>query len=327
MACTMMACMPEETSTEPASGCDLEDGTHVEEGWSGKDTGSNYCNTCRCSNGGLACTRMACAPQEPESQDGCDLSDGTHVPNGWSGKDTGDNWCNTCRCGNGAMACTMMACLTQAPSPEPANGCDLEDGTHVEEGWSGKGTGANHCNTCRCSNGGLACTRMACAPEEPESQDGCNLSDGTHVPSGWSGKDTGDNWCNSCSCSNGAMACTMMGCLSKAPSPEAANGCDLEDGTHVEDGWSGKDTGSNYCNTCRCSSGGLACTEMACLEKSQPDVSEHEESCLLSDGTQVSSGWSGKDTGANWCNSCRCGNGALACTRMMCAQKQVTLLL
>ena len=35
-------------------------GETVESGWSGEDTGDNYCNICFCSNGVLGCTKMAC---------------------------------------------------------------------------------------------------------------------------------------------------------------------------------------------------------------------------------------------------------------------------
>ena len=40
--------------------CKLTGGQVVLDGWSGKDTGTNYCNQCRCMNGMLACTKMAC---------------------------------------------------------------------------------------------------------------------------------------------------------------------------------------------------------------------------------------------------------------------------
>jgi len=40
--------------------------------------------------------------------------------------------------------------------------CELTGGETVYDGWSGKDTGANHCNQCRCINGMLACTKMAC---------------------------------------------------------------------------------------------------------------------------------------------------------------------
>ena len=52
------AIMPE--TTKEKSTCNLTAGELVEEGWTGKDTGSNFCNQCICMKVGLACTRMAC---------------------------------------------------------------------------------------------------------------------------------------------------------------------------------------------------------------------------------------------------------------------------
>ena len=45
---------------------------------------------------------------------------------------------------------------------------------------------------------------------------------------------------------------------------EKLKSCKLSGGELVDDGWKGKDTGSNYCNQCRCMNEGLACTEMDC---------------------------------------------------------------
>ena len=42
------------------------------------------------------------------------------------------------------------------------------------------------------------------------------------------------------------------------------DGCTLTGGEMVVDGWAGKDTGTNFCNQCRCSGGKLACTKMYC---------------------------------------------------------------
>lgn len=44
--------------------CTLGGGEVVQRGWAGKDTGSNYCNRCMCTDAGLACTKMACPPVE-----------------------------------------------------------------------------------------------------------------------------------------------------------------------------------------------------------------------------------------------------------------------
>ena len=53
---------PTSEVTERNSTCVLTGGERVQEGWSGKDTGSNSCNQCRCLKSGLACTKMACQP-------------------------------------------------------------------------------------------------------------------------------------------------------------------------------------------------------------------------------------------------------------------------
>ena len=40
--------------------------------------------------------------------------------------------------------------------------CTLSGGEGVQDGWQGNDTGNNHCNSCNCNNGRLACTKMAC---------------------------------------------------------------------------------------------------------------------------------------------------------------------
>ena len=62
-----------------------------------------------------------------------------------------------------------LACSTPPPTPTPGIeegvACTLADGEVVEKGWSGKNTGSNSCNQCRCLSAGLACTKMACPME------------------------------------------------------------------------------------------------------------------------------------------------------------------
>ena len=52
--------IPAVLPVEKGATCTLAGGEVVPEGWSGKDTGSNSCNQCRCLSVGLACTKMAC---------------------------------------------------------------------------------------------------------------------------------------------------------------------------------------------------------------------------------------------------------------------------
>jgi hypothetical protein len=49
-----------------------------------------------------------------------------------------------------------------------------------------------------------------------------------------------------------------------------------------------------------------------------------QAACKLTGGETVQSGWTGKDTGDNSCNSCFCTNGVLGCTEMACPAHQVT---
>ena len=49
-----------------------------------------------------------------------------------------------------------------------------------------------------------------------------------------------------------------------------------------------------------------------------------QAACKLTGGETVESGWTGKDTGDNSCNSCFCTNGVLGCTEMACPAHQVS---
>ena len=55
------------------------------------------------------------------------------------------------------------------------------------------------------------------------------------------------------------------------------------------------------------------------LSVAAPETSNSTQKvCNLTGGETVQSGWEGKDTGNNSCNSCFCANGALGCTKMAC---------
>lgn len=63
----------------PQNGCTLSGGERVAEHWSGRDTGSNSCNSCECANGRLTCTKLRC--QTPPSEyDRWDAHEPTAVP-------------------------------------------------------------------------------------------------------------------------------------------------------------------------------------------------------------------------------------------------------
>lgn len=138
------------------------------------------CNTCSCTEQGVACTEMAC--EGPMCiQDGQFYLPGESVPSGDS--------CNSCFCmDDGSVACTGIACDI----------CDY-NGQVYTAGQSFPST--DGCNTCTCMQGGMvACTEMACV--------GCTYNGQTYQP-GESFPDA----CNTCTCMpDGSVACTDMAC-------------------------------------------------------------------------------------------------------------------
>jgi hypothetical protein len=75
--------------------------------------------------------------------------------------------CNVCKCedlGGGAagLACTELACPGVA---EPA-GCDVSGLVIMKPGASAKAI--DGCNTCTCTEDGIACTEIACNAGEGE---------------------------------------------------------------------------------------------------------------------------------------------------------------
>ena len=62
--------------------------------------------------------------------------------------------------------------------------------------------------------------------------------------------------------------------------------------------------------------------EETCVGTYEIDESYCDETimmdCTLSGGENVVNGWTGYDTGDNWCNSCLCENGMLSCTELDC---------
>ena len=59
VSATLLTSGTQASSTTEAV-CKLRGGGTVQSGWTGKDTGDNFCNSCFCTNGVLGCTKMAC---------------------------------------------------------------------------------------------------------------------------------------------------------------------------------------------------------------------------------------------------------------------------
>jgi len=65
---------------------------------------------------------------------------------------------------DGDIPFTMCSWAFQLNSDEIL-GCTLSDGTFVNNGWSGNGTGDNWCNSCFCEDSLLSCTELDCGEE------------------------------------------------------------------------------------------------------------------------------------------------------------------
>jgi len=129
------------------------------------------CNTCSCTQDGrVACTEIACAPEEK-----------TCVRGGCSSQlcvDDGSNISGTCEWREEYGCFAQAACERQAdgrcghtPSKEldaclttTGNDCTYNGERH-KTGESFPSTDA--CNTCSCGPSGVACTKKLCVPDEP----------------------------------------------------------------------------------------------------------------------------------------------------------------
>ena len=77
---------------------------------------------------------------------------------------------------------------------------------------------------------------------------------------------------NTTTCSKNTSDCSGVGITS------VGDNCTLTGGEIVSDGWGGKDTGNNCCNTCQCSQGMLACTLIGCMDSCSLTISDASRS-------------------------------------------------
>jgi hypothetical protein len=120
------------------------------------------CNTCRCAEGGIQSTLIACvdAGAPDDVVDGC-VQDGAFHEVGEIFACSDD--CNTCRCDeDGVIVMTEMDC-----GAEPATECEYDGTTYlVGEDW----TCRDGCNVCSCTEFGVTQTLEDCVPP---SEEGC----------------------------------------------------------------------------------------------------------------------------------------------------------
>lgn len=200
-------------------------GSVVRHGWTGRSRDSQtLCNTCRCNDGRMECTRYRC--EKPFVGDrSCTTSSGEVVSHGWSGKGSGDEWCKQCRCNDGRFYCRKGVCPSKddvEDAEDTKAQCQMGDEL-LPHGYSGPGVEGYWCKQCRCNDGVFSCDKEEedCPPQEEEetleeeTKVACELTSGKEVEYGWSGHDDSHNYCNLCTCEENAN----LNCDSKRCTP------------------------------------------------------------------------------------------------------------
>jgi len=195
--------------------------------------------------------------------------------------------CNTCSCGaDGVVSCTERACLdagTDVPAVDAAgdggaqaDAVSDEASTCTYEGrpYPGGATfpATDGCNTCSCSEAGVACTKIACPVTDggamtgvctPGQDQTCNENPAISSLRGRCQPD------GTCVCSGGAPSPTTGRC------PDPVVGCEIHPGEVVPSGTTF--TCADGCNDCHCSAAGtIDMTAIGC-----PDGGAN--ACNLSD--------------------------------------------
>lgn len=200
-------------------------------------------------NGSRADAASDAAP-DLSSVQSCDYQ-GTTYTLGQSFKED----CNTCTCTSSGISCTLMVCQSSTGGAGGNTG-----GTSGSGGVAGTGG--------KLGSGGVAGTGGTTSKPDAAPQ-GC-LEGGHNYAVG----ETFKRDCNTCTCLADGASCTKMACplptdaAADLPrSPDAAQTCS----------YGGRDylIGESFkidCNTCNCSSSGLACTATACLHDAGSDL-------------------------------------------------------
>jgi len=191
----------------------------------------------------------------------------------------GPDGCNRCKCMEGGSACTKKLCPETMTSREAeANKCVDNKGVLHEVGSSF--THVDGCNTCKCMEGGGACTRRFCLKDA--TCEGGERKEGES----WTHRDG----CNKCQCSIFGTVCSEMLCASlQQPKMEAnseegdtreksgSQTCLDSEGTSREAGkdWLTPDS----CNICQCLGNSTVplCTKMGCRVRLERLIQSSEE--------------------------------------------------
>lgn len=225
--------------------------------------------------GGKADSSAVAALCEAIYGEPCDLCE----RQGWYGDDICDAFCQQPDPDCGADACTY-------------------DGVVYSDGDSFLAT--DGCNNCGCSDGLVACTELACAPNRASCfYNGKEFQDGEGFPS--------VDGCNGCGCNDGLVVCTEIAC---APEPGS---CVVDGVTYANGASDVPDPDS--CNTCSCVDGQVTnCTEIHC-----PNPPPGQTCAYYGKEYQDGEGFAAADG----CNHCGCNQGSVYCTELWCGEPDV----
>ncbi|MDX2020574.1 MAG: hypothetical protein SF187_10055 [Deltaproteobacteria bacterium] len=169
--------------------------------------------------------------------------------------------CNTCSCGeDGNVACTLIACGDPGPG-----GCS--DGkTNFSLGASFPAL--DGCNKCTCTKDGIACTEIACAPDQRKCvRGGCSGQLCVEE-----GSDAGSTceWREEYACfAKAACERQANGECGHTPSKEL-DACLAATGSYCSYNSEWHKVGESFpstdkCNTCTCGPEGVSCTKKLCI--------------------------------------------------------------
>ncbi len=181
-----------------------------------------------------------------------------------------------------------------APTPDGGRVCRFSDGRECREGQTCPSP--DGCNTCTCMpDGTLGCTLRGCldgglpdvtAPRRCTSSADCREGEECHIVEGCEtpsycgprlGRPCTDDLAPFCGCDGntfyGSSTCPQRTYSRRGPCASQDGGvtvCRLPDGRVCPMGE--RCRAPDGCNTCTCTSRGLSCTEIACVDGGAPDV-------------------------------------------------------
>ena len=295
--------------------CTRSDGSKVPIGWTGRDTGVNYCATCTCNaDSTFSCPSQVCPdptccnPVDRDNNPAC--ANGGCQCCGASGQ-----WVTRDHAGQFVCDTVVQTGPTfTLPFHTPCT-CKLQCGKVVEAGYNGLGEGPKACATCSCDVNGLHCDSTDCGPAAQ-----CPGTCNRYTPRAT---------CLPSQCYNPSTCL----CIQNYPAPCQVNPCDAPGA--CEDGYScsvehcGLQCEAVCTKTPTISCAAVSCANLVCphdyVSYLPPNeccqqCKLREQPCMLHCATEVPSGWRGGGEGPQKCNNCECNDGSLTCETKVCSK-------